>query len=303
MQEPLGKTENDLFRVPSLIKEGERYLLSMGVSEPGINSRIIAEYVFSSPLHRLFIEDIIPARADIKRFVALVAARGNGIPVQYLTGRATFFGRDFLVEEGVFIPRPETEILVEAAINICRQYSGKRIDLFDVCTGSGIVGITVAREVENIRVVMTDNSRRALSLAGKNASLHGVSRRVDIEDADIFPAGERSFDIITANPPYIKRDEIPSLQKEVLREPSTALDGGEDGMDLIRKIIRGAPCLMSDPGYLLLEVGQSQAGEVARLGGDLQMAGIIEDLAGIDRVAIFKKQSKNVTIKRLISDK
>lgn len=211
--------------------------------------------------------------------IAYARERATGRPLQYVLGSADFYGLDILVDESVLIPRPETEILVEKALPYCNDKS-----VLDICTGSGAIALAIKAN-SNAEVYASDISEKALSKARENASHNNLE--VEFSLGDLFDAyPDKKFDIITANPPYIATGDISRLQTEVRNyEPMEALDGGEDGMYIINRIINNIKHYLIEGGILFMEVGIGQAEEVGRL---LREQGleveIIADLEGIDRI-------------------
>ncbi len=235
-------------------------------------------YLAANPLRVL--TETEDARIDL-----LVAQRELGLPVAYLVGKREFYGRDFGVGPDVLVPRPETETLVEAALE--RVAANARV--VDLGTGSGAIAVTLACERAGLAVTATDASGAALAQARANAVALGVADRLELlEGAWYAPLAARRFDMIVANPPYVAAAD-PHLASGDLRfEPRVALtDGSADGLDAIRAIVTGAPAHLGPGGWLLLEHGYDQAEAVAAL---LAAAGFdapisIPDLAGIPRVA------------------
>ncbi len=211
-------------------------------------------------------------------------------PIQYIIGRSEFCGLDFIVNEDALIPRPETELLVEMVSGLAgERVSGLKI--LDLCTGSGCVAIALTKAVSDCKIVASDISAKALALARSNALRHGVSGRIEFIESDLFDSLSDKFDVIVSNPPYIAQFEFDTLQKEVLREPRMALDGGEDGLDFYRKIISRAHFFLKPGGYILFEIGFGQLGEVRNIieaGGTFKVIGVKKDWNGIDRVVILK---------------
>lgn len=240
----------------------------------GVNSA----YLVANPMRVLTESE--DARVDL-----FVAQRAMGQPVAYLVGKREFYSRDFFVGPEVLIPRPETETLVDAAL----QLSRRPISILDLGTGSGVIAVTLACELPDARVVATDSSEAALATAAANAKTHGCESRIEFARGEWYDGlAARRFDLIVSNPPYIAARD-PHLAAGDLRfEPAQALtDGSADGLDSIRAIINGAPAHLNPGGRLLLEHGYDQAGAVASL---LAAAGLgdpasIPDLAGIPRVA------------------
>jgi len=202
------------------------------------------------------------AKEQEERYRSLLLLRAQREPLQYLLGSRCFYGYDFAVDSRVLIPRQETEMLCELALQLLVDYDTPRV--LDVCTGSGAIAITLKRECVNAIVTATDISTDALTVARTNAYDNQAVARFLQGDLLEPVQGER-FDMIVSNPPYIESDACDTLQPEVLREPRLALDGGADGMDFYRRIAQRAPDHLDVGGHLLLEVGDEQASRVVRL--------------------------------------
>ena len=209
----------------------------------------------------------------------------EGIPVQYLVNEQEFYGLKFFVNENVLIPQPDTEIIVEEALNIISD--GDRV--LDLCTGSGVIGVTIANK-KNANVVASDISQKALEVARINADNLG-DNKVTLVESDLFENIEGKFNVIVSNPPYIKKDVIRTLSKEVQNEPIIALDGGIDGLDFYKKIVEEALNYLEDGGYLLLEIGYDQKEEVLNLviNKNYKDIRVRKDLSNNDRVVIMQK--------------
>jgi release factor glutamine methyltransferase len=218
-----------------------------------------------------------------------------GEPTQYLTGVKEFYNRPFKVDARVLIPRPETELLVEAALHVLPKDAPSQA--LDVCTGSGCIAISLAAERPQASLLATDVSPGACALAKENAEALGVASRVTILQGDLFapvPA-EARFALIVSNPPYIGSGEIPGLSAEVRREPHLALDGGADGLALIRRVVEGARRFLIPGGLLAMEIGETQGAAVREL---LQSAGytdarVEKDLERRDRMAFGTQPAAN----------
>ena len=215
--------------------------------------------------------------------------RAAGEPVQYILGAADFMGLRFEVTPDVLIPRQDTETLAEAALIDLRGRPGGPA-LLDLCAGSGCVGLSLASLAPDARVTLSDISREALDVVKRNA--HALGVRVELRHGDLFAAvGRDRFDVIASNPPYIPRQQLSELQREVRFEPQLALDGGADGLDFYRRIAQDAGSHLNAGGSIYLEVGVGQAEAVlALLKAHLSCldAGTIRDLNGIDRVVFAK---------------
>ena len=227
-------------------------------------------------------------------YAALTQRRSEGVPTQYLTGRQEFWGLEFEVGPGVLIPRPETEHVIEVALERLGPRRTEPLRIADVGTGSGCIAIALAHEFPGAELVATDISPAALNYAHRNAARHNVSDRIqflesDVLEAAIEPPGrsESRFDLIVSNPPYVGRNDAASLPREVLEhEPAEALFAGDDGLKVYPELIRQAERNLASNGTLVLELGYNGAQYVGSLlsvplWSDLR---VTRDLAGIERV-------------------
>ena len=210
-------------------------------------------------------------------------------PLQYVLGKEKFFGLSFMVNEDVFIPRPETEILVQTVletINESRITNDER-RILDLCTGSGCIAISLTKNARKCRIFASDISEDALKIARDNARMNGVSEDISFIKSDLFKDIKGKFDIIISNPPYVAQCEFKTLQKEVLREPLMALDGGKDGLDFYRRIFTEAPRYLNDGGYLMVEIGYGQRDAIKDIVEGIKgyrLIDVKEDQYSIDRV-------------------
>ncbi|WP_300283074.1 peptide chain release factor N(5)-glutamine methyltransferase [Peptacetobacter sp.] len=238
----------------------------------------------------------------LEKLQKMVNERKLGRPVAYIVGNREFMGLDFYVQEGVLIPRPDTEILVEEIINICveEEYRKKeRIEILDIGTGSGAITVSLAHYIKNGFLKSFDISDIALKIGKKNAIDNSVEDKIEFIKSDVFSAMEEKdslkelkFDIIVSNPPYIKKDVIPTLHTQVKDfEPYNALEGGVDGLDFYRKITEESSKYIKKGGVLAYEVGHDQAEDVYNImnNNGFEKIYIKKDLAGIDRVVIGLK--------------
>ena len=242
------------------------------------------------------------AAADFTRFQQLVARRAAGEPTQYITGRQEFYGLDFEVTRDVLIPRPETELLVETALQLLEGQASPLV--CDVGTGSGCIAVTLLHERERAHAFGLDISRAALDVAARNAARHRVAERFTLLLSDGFDAlgseaaeragfrpGETRFQIIVSNPPYIAEDDLAELQREVRdHEPRAALTPGADGTEMIRRLLREAPPFLERGGHLIFEIGFGQHEAVRRLidPRSWSLLDIRKDLQGILRTVALK---------------
>ena len=227
-----------------------------------------------------------------QRFQEGVERRASGEPLQYITGVQDFFGREFRVTPDVLIPRPETELLVEAAIELV----GDNSFICDVGTGSGCIAVTLLCELRKARAVAVDKSSPALEIAKLNARNHGVSDRIDFAISDCFSAldaGEYQFDMVVSNPPYVSAEMMAGLQREVRdHEPLVALSPGPDGLSIIRRLILEAPAFLKSEGHVILEIGFDQGEAVKDLinEGVWDLREIRPDLQSIPRIVVLQKK-------------
>ncbi len=220
------------------------------------------------------------APSESKKIKEIADKRLTGRPLWYIVGDTEFFGCKIKVDERALIPRPETELLADYTVKSVED--GDKV--LDMCTGSGCIAISVARRCAKRRVSVTaaDISDAAIMLARENAQLNGVN--VDFVQSDLFTNVRGRFNVIVCNPPYIRSDEIASLQKEVREfEPRIALDGGADGLDFYRRIAKSIRSYLARDGVLLLECGEGQTEEILKIFGKCSYVMPIKDLSGVDR--------------------
>ncbi|MFO0754842.1 MAG: peptide chain release factor N(5)-glutamine methyltransferase, partial [Thermodesulfovibrionales bacterium] len=240
-------------------------------------------YIDPSELYR---GDRELSREEEEALSALAARRAEGEPLQYLLGSVEFYGLKIHVGRGVLIPRPETELLVEETIRLLANRQPP-FSILDLCTGSGCIALSLAKRFPEAGVYGTDASEAAMVYSIQNALENNI-RNVRFLLGDLFgPVRGMRFECIISNPPYVSREEIRTLQREVRDfEPVEALDGGVDGLDFYRTIAKGAPRHLKDKGVLALEIGYGQAAEVEKI---LRKTGfhtinIVRDFSGIERI-------------------
>lgn len=271
--------------IEAQLLRARRQLASAAVDEPRRTADSLLAAVLECDASHLFAH---PERElteqEAAQFSALINRRANGEPTQYLTGVREFYGRDFAVNPSVLIPRPETELLVEAVLELATTDA----KILDVCTGSGCIATTLVCERSTYRLFASDISVDALDTARRNAARHGAaitfSERdllTDIEDA--------SFDVIVSNPPYVSERDRPTLSREVQREPALALFAGDDGLDVYRRLIPTAKQALRPGGLLALELGYDSLPGVRDLLGDWDAVEFRPDLAGIPRIALARR--------------
>ncbi len=260
------------------------------------SARLCAELLLSSVLGISRIEiytgyDRPLSRREADAYRELLVRRARGWPLQYLVGETGFMGLTLRARPGVFIPRPETEVLVEKALE---RLPGDAREALDVCCGCGNIAVALAVNRPGLRVTATDSSLDAVALARENAELCGVADRVEVLRGDLYaPAAgpPERFDMIISNPPYVPSGCRESLPDEVREhEPPEALFAGEDGLDVIRRLAGGAPAVLRPGGLLALEVDESHAEEVAAvLLSDWGSVELFDDLAGRPRAVVARR--------------
>jgi release factor glutamine methyltransferase len=264
------------------------------VDDPRLTSEILLGHVLTLPRVKLYMDLDRPLTKDeLATYRALIQRRLAGEPTQYLVGFREFYGRKFAVDDRVLIPRSETELLVEAALRDVKKDEPSRV--LDLCTGSGCVAISIAAERPQASVWATDLMPGPIEVAKKNAEALGVDGRVTFFQGDLFAAVPEgaTFDVIVSNPPYVKTGDLATLQREVQKEPRAALDGGADGLDLVRRVVTDGLPRLKPGGLLALEIGDEQGDAVKEI---MTRAGcrdvrIEKDLARHDRIALGRAGS------------
>lgn len=281
--------------IGNAITLGAQLLSVAGVDEARMEAGSLLAHVLGRD--RTFIvvhaEDALTDE-QIQKFRESVGRRAQGEPLQYITGRQEFFKLKFEVTPDVLIPRPETEIIVERALEFLRAKAGALIA--DIGTGSGCIVISLLNELPEACGVATDNSATALRVARRNAERHGVFDRLTLLESDLFSALDSigQFDLIAANPPYVSDDKLETMQREVHYEPRAALFAGTDGMSVIRRLLREAPYFLRSGGYFVFEIGFGQSGAVKNLiDRDVwKLLEIREDLQRIPRTVVLQNRNR-----------
>jgi len=272
----------------SLIAKGKQFLKDSGIKNARLEVEIILSSLLKVERYQLYLADIRISPRLRRKFFNILQRRRKHIPIAYLLGHAYFYNRLFKLRNGVPIPRPETELIIVAAIELL-GHSDAPYHFLDIGTGSGNIAITLALEFPNSRVLATESSRTSIRIARENAAIFKVSRRVKIQMADLFPA-RGMFDLIAANPPYLSAKEYRKVPPEVRMEPKSALYGGKDGLNAIRKILERAPLFLKKNGILLLEISPSQS-EFFKKNSfpGITLDEIRKDLSGMDRILVFHR--------------
>jgi release factor glutamine methyltransferase len=278
-----------------LLKDMADRLSTAGVDAPRLDAELLLAFAAKITREGLFTKSIVIDEGLRKRCNGLIELRASRMPLAYIIGRREFYSLEFEVSPEVLIPRPETETLVTAALEAVT--ARRTANVIDLCTGSGAIALAIAVNASHARVTATDISVQALEVAARNARRLDVHTRIEFRRADcwgIIDAGGAlgRYEVIAANPPYVRENEIDSLAPEVRDfEPRIALDGGADGLDFYRRIAAGAGEHLAAEGVVIVEVGAGQASDVAAIFraegfGDFE---IVNDLAGIPRVVIARQ--------------
>lgn len=312
-----------IMKLQELIQNSKHELDSLNVEDADIKLKILIEYVFKISKEKLILKykDEINDK-KVEEFRKLLKKLENGIPIQYIINNQEFMGLNFYVDENVLIPQPDTEILVEEVIKYCNELRNnesedketnkdykeniekepiinkedkninkKTIKILDLCTGSGIIGISIYKYLENVEIYASDISQKALNIAEKNTNLNNA--KINFINSDMFENIHiKDFDIIVSNPPYIESKVIESLSKEVQNEPKLALDGGEDGLKFYRCILENAKDYLRKNGAIFLEIGYDQKEKIEEILKSYKIykeTKCIKDFGGNNRVIIIKK--------------
>lgn len=282
-------------KIKEALEKANQILIQNNIDEVFLKSRILLAHILNVEKEYLIIhDDEVLLSLQENEFFEKVNKLCSGVPIQYLTNSQEFMGVNFYVDKNVLIPQPDTEILVENVISIIKNLQKscqKEITVLDLCTGSGIIGVCLKKYLQNVNVLSSDISSNALEIAKKNANLQNV--KIDFIKSDLFENIDEKFDVIVSNPPYIKTDKINELSKEVKNEPRLALDGGQDGLDFYRRIIKESTNFFRKTGYLALEIGYDQKEAVENLFKNFKYKEIkiFKDLSDIERVIIGKYEN------------
>jgi len=274
------------------LEQGTRFLREERRRTPRLDAEVLLAHLLDYSRTQLYAHATDPMPGGlVGPYQDLLRRRRAGEPVAHLVGWKEFYGRRFAVGPEVLIPRPETEFLVEAGLQLLERSATVRPEVLDLCTGSGAVAITLALEMPHARVWATDLSDEALEVAARNARTWRVEDRLELSSGDLFEAlaGPRRFDLILANPPYVGTEAGPVPEEVVVRyEPALALFAGPDGLEVLRRIVAQAPDWLVDGGSLVLEVaaGQSEGVEAMMQEKGFRETGLVSDLAGLPRVVL-----------------
>jgi len=284
-------------RLRDVIEQAAQILTRAGCESARLDAEVLLGHAMGLTREQLIVMANLPLVAEQEeRWQSLLARRLQREPIAHIIGRQEFWSLAFQVSGDVLIPRPETERLIEVALLLAAQLRrDEPLRVLDIGTGSGAIAVSLAKELPLARVYATDIVPSALAIARRNATLHGVADRITFRCGDLFAAiadQMASFELIVANPPYIRRAEIAALKTEVRQwEPRSALDGGVDGLDFYRRIAGRAAQFLALNGAIALEIGADMGPEVLPIliqSGLSRDVAIVQDYAGRDRVAVAR---------------
>ena len=279
------------------IKTGMNMIKEKNIEDATLKSKMIMENVLGQNRQYIIANDLnqLDYEQEKEYFFEIEKLLENN-PIEYITNKKEFMNLELYVNQDVLIPRQDTEILVEEVINILQNIKAENIQILDMCTGSGAIAIALAKNVEKCIVDAADIISGALEVVRKNVVKNQVEDKINIINSDLFSkVPNKKYNLIVSNPPYIERNVIENLDKQVQKEPIIALDGGEDGLDFYKKIINEALSYLESNGYLCFEIGYNQKNEVQNLlsnSGKYQNIYCKKDLCGNDRVIIAKKSER-----------
>ena len=283
--------------IDRLLREGSKKLMEADIPTPGLDAEVLLYNLLG--VERIYLhmygEKEVPEEIQ-KKFWIGIEKRVKHMPIQYIINRQEFMGLDFWIEEGILIPRADTEILVEKVIDIYKNnYYPDMVKIIDIGTGSGAIAVSLAKYIDNCSIAAIDICPDALRVAAKNAHFHEVNNKVTFYLGDLLEPVDRreeygTYNFVISNPPYIPKHVIDILGGGVRDyEPHLALDGGVDGLNFYRKItVEAKKFLRKDNGYLVFEIGHDQGKDVSKI---LDINGfknieVLQDLAGLDRVIV-----------------
>lgn len=282
----------DVWTIRKVLDWTRGHFDKQAIDAPRLTAELLLAHVLSTTRVKLFMDLDRPlTKEELTTYRGLIQRRLSHEPTQYLVGHKEFYGRRFTVDARVLIPRSETELLVEAGLQVLPKDTPARV--LDVCTGSGCIAVSIAAERPSASVWASDVSPDALEVATTNAEALGVSSRVTFflgSLLDPVPADAR-FDLVVSNPPYIPTKELPALDPEVRKEPRLALDGGDDGLAVIRPLVAAAAPRLNPGGWLALEIAEDQGARVKAVleGAGLTDVRIEKDLARHERLVLGRR--------------
>lgn len=276
-------------KIKEVLSTGITQLKQNNIEDSNLKARMLLANILEKPKEYFIAHD--NEDIDETEFFIKIKMLINKIPIQYIINNQEFMKLNFYVDENVLIPQPDTEILVEEVIKLAKEK--ENLEILDLCTGSGCIGISLAKYTKKSRVIAIDISNKAIQIAKLNAEKNLVHKQIKFMESNMFEnIEEYKFDFIVSNPPYIETKVIEELSEEVRKEPKIALDGGEDGLNFYKEIANNAYKYLKKDGYLCLEIGYNQKDNVIKLLnkiGEYKEIYSKKDLSGNDRIIVAKK--------------
>jgi release factor glutamine methyltransferase len=303
-------TSPETWTIQKLLNWVAEYLKNKSINSPRLSAELLLSHVLGLKRIELYTQfDKIVTEEQLGRLHDLVERAGKHEPIAYLAGKTEFYSLELEVTADCMIPRPETELLVERAIEFLLARGGKQF-VCDLCTGSGCIAVAIARNYPDCRIIATDVSSAALSVAARNIEKHGLKEKIKLLCGDLFDPimpqidiekpvphspGDGGFDLIVCNPPYVSAAEFEKLDKNIKDyEPKLALFAGDDGLDIYRRIVEKVGEFLKPDAALMLEIGYEQGQEVRELLEQIRLFAEIlieKDIHDNDRIVIAKKRS------------
>lgn len=283
-------------KIIELLNIAKLKMIENNIKDANIQAKTLMKYILNQKENYIIANMYEDVETEMQNdFLNAVDKVISGMPIQYITNKQEFMKLDFYVDENVLIPQPDTEIIVENVINYCTLNKNREtIEILDICTGSGAIGISLAKYINNSKIYATDISNKALQIAKLNAEKNLVHKKMEFILSNMFEnLANKYFDIIVSNPPYIKTEEIKSLDKDVQNEPVLALDGGKDGLLFYKIIAENAFKYLNKNGRLYIEIGYNQKEDVTNILKQTEQytnIDCVQDLAKNDRVIYCNKK-------------
>lgn len=283
---------NEIWTIGRILKWTEQYFEQKGVESPRLDAEVLLSHLLKKQRIYLYVHFDEPLQAEeLAAYREMIKKRVAHVPVAYILGEKEFMGLTFQVTADTLVPRPDTEILVQAAVDALKGMPPEAHRFADIGTGSGAICLSVLHFTENTEADTVDISPGARAVAEQNAAALGLTERITFHTGDLLePIKDKTYTAILSNPPYIPQADIETLAPEVrCKEPMTALCGGADGLDFYRRLCAEAPAMLLAGGFMAFEVGIHQAEAVANLAQEhplIERTEIIKDYAGIDRVVV-----------------
>lgn len=290
--------KNNVHTIVEIISLSKDYLQKHGVISPRLDAELLLADVLNCDRLSLYLNFDKPlGEKELSKFRERLQRRAKGEPAAYILNKKEFMSLEFYIDNRVLIPRPETERMVEVAIDtIQKKYEQKNITVIDIGVGSGAIAVSLAYYLKNITVIAGDTSAESIEVAKINAEKHNAADRIDFRISDIFNNISESAEVIISNPPYIVEREIEHLQREIKDfEPQSAINGGADGLFYIRQIINNAPQHLVEDGILLIEIGDKQGKavkEIVESANSFKSCAILKDYSHKDRILFASKHAE-----------